>query len=437
MARIPLPDICPMANVGISSSANPKKSFLFLQGVSSPFFKRLAHKLEQDGHRVYKVSFNGGDLAYRAPRSSHWFCGALSELPSFLIDTYRKLDITDQVLFGDRRPVHRIAVETARQNAVRNYVFEEGYFRPYWTTLEREGVNARSQLPKDPDWYRRVGEQLLQANAKMPVTQPFESAFWRRAAHDVWYHTASALNPLLFPAYRTHALNWAPSEYMSYVRRKIETRLYRPTKQRDFAAWLKSIHQGRTLYFLPLQLDSDFQVRDQPILNSMGAVLEHVISSFARHAPASSCLLVKNHPLDEGRVCYPDLLARLIQRYDLADRVQYCETGDLNQILACASGTVTLNSTVGSVSLEQGCPTLCLADATYQLPGLTAQCGLDAFWTSVPAPDPLLFAYFKKVVLSTTQVNGGFYCPQGMFLAVQGSARVLQAERSPLEVWMS
>ena len=91
-------------------------------------------------------------------------------------------------------------------------------------------------------------------------------------------------------------------------------------------------------------------------------------------------------------MCYPEVLARLSQHYDLADRVQYCETGDLNQILARASGTVTLNSTVGSVALEQGCPTLCLADVTYQLSRLTAQCGLDAFWTSLPAPDPLLFA---------------------------------------------
>jgi capsular polysaccharide export protein len=426
-----------MVKVTAPTNAPQKKSFLFLQGVSSPFFKRLAHKLEQDGHQVHKVSFNGGDLAYWAPRTSHWFRGALSELPSFLAEIYRKFGITDQVLFGDRRPVHQRAVEAGRQNALRNHVFEEGYFRPYWITLEREGVNARSQLPKDPDWYRRVGEQLLDAKDTLPVAQPFKSAFWRRAGHDVLYHTASALNPLLFPAYRTHALSWAPDEYVGYVRRQIETRLDKPPQQRDFSHWLEGIRKGGALYFLPLQLDSDFQVRDQPVLNSMSAVLEHVIASFARHAPASSCLLVKNHPLDDGRVRYPTLLARLIQQYDLADRVQYCEAGDLYQILACASGTVTLNSTVGSVALEHGCPTLCLADATYQLPGLTAQCGLDAFWTGLPAPDPLLFASFKAVVLSTTQVNGGFYCAQGIALAVQGSAQVLQAERSPLEVWIS
>ena len=115
MARIPLSDLCPMVNVTAPRSAPQKKSFLFLQGVSSPFFKHLAYKLEQDGHQVHKVNFNGGDVAYWAPRTSHWFRGAPSELPSFLAEIYRKFAITDQVLFGDRRPVHQRAVEAARQ----------------------------------------------------------------------------------------------------------------------------------------------------------------------------------------------------------------------------------------------------------------------------------------------------------------------------------
>ncbi len=423
-------DFCP------SSESRQKKSFLFLQSVSSPFFKQLACRLEDDGHRVHKVSFNCGDVAYWAPRSSRWFRPALLDLPDFLSRTYRQLDITDQVVFGDRRPIHQVAIKSAQAQAVRNQVFEEGYFRPYWITLEREGVNARSQLPKDPDWYCRVGEKMLAAHTQLPAAQPFESPFWRRAVHDVAYHTAGALNPFVFPAYRTHALNWAPAEYVGYVRRQIELRCNKSPTRHSFKDWLARVRRGRDLYFLPLQLDSDFQVRDQPVLNSMTALLEHVVASFARHAPSATCLLVKNHPLDDGRVSYSKVLAHLVKQYELSDRVLYCETGDLNHVLECARGTVVLNSTVGSVALEQGCPTLCLTDALYRLPGLTAQCGLDEFWTQLPTPDPLLFAYFKTVVMNTTQINGGFYCPRGMALAAQGSAQVLGADRSPLDAWL-
>jgi hypothetical protein len=39
-----------------------KRSFLFLQGVCSPFFASLADRLVADGYRVYKINFNAGDL---------------------------------------------------------------------------------------------------------------------------------------------------------------------------------------------------------------------------------------------------------------------------------------------------------------------------------------------------------------------------------------
>ena len=40
------------------------RTFLFLQGVCSPFFARLADALEKCGHRVLKINFNVGDDLY-------------------------------------------------------------------------------------------------------------------------------------------------------------------------------------------------------------------------------------------------------------------------------------------------------------------------------------------------------------------------------------
>jgi len=40
------------------------RSYLFLQGVCSPFFARLAARLKAEGHEIYKVNFNVGDWAY-------------------------------------------------------------------------------------------------------------------------------------------------------------------------------------------------------------------------------------------------------------------------------------------------------------------------------------------------------------------------------------
>ena len=161
------------------------RSFLFLQGVSSPFFARLAKALIQQGHRVHKVSFNAGDVSYWLPRRSSWFRQDLSALPDFLRQQYKKYGITDQVLFGDRRPVHVAALAQGRLHKVQNHVFEEGYFRPNLITLEREGVNARSQLPRVPDWFKRVAQTVPEA----PLVKDLNSQLWLRALHDLVYQT--------------------------------------------------------------------------------------------------------------------------------------------------------------------------------------------------------------------------------------------------------
>ncbi len=407
-----------------------KRHFLFLQGVSSPFFKQLAKLLRAAGHCVTKISFNMGDVAYWVPAQSVWFRQPEAALPAFLEQMYLREGITDQVLFGDRRPVHRDAVLRARALGIRNYVFEEGYFRPYWVTLEREGVNSRSQLPRDLAWIRAAGRTLMDSGVSQTNLNTFQSPFWRRAAHDVGYHLASGLNPLVFPAYRTHASVIAPIEYAGFMKRTIKNK-FRVEQERSKLQALLSHPEG--FYFLPLQLNSDFQVRDQPALNTMSALLEHVIESFAQHAPGNARLVIKNHPFDFDQVNYQSLGAQLAEQYGVSGRIEYFETADLATLVKNAKGTITLNSTVGSLALEQGCPTLCLAPALYNLPELTAQCGLDAFWTHMPRPDAALFALFKVVVMQTTQVNGGFYCPEGIEIAARTSAKILLADQSPLE----
>ena len=105
----------------------------------------------------------------------------------------------------------------------------------------------------------------------------------------------------------------------------------------------------------------------------------------------------------------------------------------MGELARHARGVVTVNSTVGIVALELGRPTATLSDPIYNLPGLTWQGGLDAFWTNGQSPDAQLYSCFRRVVMRATQVNGGFYCNQGIALAVQNSCPFLTAERSPLE----
>lgn len=402
------------------------RSFLLLQGVSSPFFSRLATALSEQGHRVHKVNFNVGDVSYWLPRRSDWFRQDLAELPSFLNKLYTQYGITDQVVFGDRRPVHIAALEQGRRNDVRNHVFEEGYFRPNLITLEREGVNARSQLPRSPEWFMRAGQHL-------PVVAPlqdFNSPLWLRALHDLAYQASGVLNRVLFSKYRSHLTMSPAVEYAGYLTR---SRLLKRVAPANNATIQTLLSQGTPYFFVPLQLNSDSQVRDHADFYTMQLMLKHVLQSFAQHAPVHTKLVIKNHPLDTGWEHYDRVILNLVHQFALKDRVIYLESGDLTSLVKHAQGTITLNSTVGYVALEQGCPTFCLGNPQYNLPGLTDQQELANFWVRPLAPETELFTRFKRVVVNTTQVYGGFYCPQSIAHAVQGSCERLTAELSPLQ----
>ncbi|MGZ8136272.1 MAG: capsule biosynthesis protein [Methylococcaceae bacterium] len=404
-----------------------KRSFLFLQGPSSPLFARLADQLQAKGHAVHKINFSAGDVVYWLPRKASQFRGKLEELPDFVESIWLKHGITDQIVFGDCRPVHSAAVKRAERFGIRTHVFECGYFRPFWITLEREGVNGHSLLPRDPDWFREVGKRLPN-----PVKQEkIVSSFTAQATHDVIYHLAGLTNPLLFPHYRNHSPYPAPVEYAGLVKRSLLIQL---NKHQETESFNKLIREKVPFYLLPLQLNSDAQIRHHSRFENMTEVIEYVMHSFAKHAPANTSLVIKNHPLDIGLVNYQKIVQQLERELDLSGRTVYFESINIGALLKHASGTVTINSTTGGFSLELNCPTISLADPIYNLPGLTFQGGLDTFWTEIPKPDAQLFRCYRNTVMYTTQINGSLYCRNGTTLAAKNAALVLEAEKSPLEL---
>ncbi|MFJ4456516.1 capsule biosynthesis protein [Pseudomonas sp. NPDC089392] len=407
----------------------PTHNFLFLQGVSSPFFSRLAKGLRDIGQRVHSVRFNVGDALY-GPGGAQLTCPHRPEdMDAWYSQVFSQLDITDLVLFGDCRPVHRPAVALARLSGIRVHVFEEGYFRPYWVTLERDGVNNNSRLPRDPQWYRDVGKHI----PRYQNGNPFKLSFAARATHDVLYHAGGALNRLCFPRYRTHAPFNAAMEYAGFIRQGM--RLLR-ARVHDDALVAEAARERHPTFLLPLQLDSDAQIRDHSPFQNMTQVIEHVIDSFSLNAPFDARLLVKNHPLTPGLVNYRKVTEQLARKYDVAERVDFMESGHMPTLLSHITGMITVNSTAGASAILHHRPTCTLAEPIYAMPGLTHQGGLDDFWQQPEAPDNTLFQRFRNTVIHTTQVNGGFYTACGMDMAVANCLEVLMAKTSRIEKYL-
>lgn len=405
-----------------------KRSFLFLQGVASPFFSMLSDALRADGHKIFKINFNGGDTFYNGLRDGEAYRRRREGLAEYFAIKYRDWEISDQIMFGDCRPIHQIASIEGEAAGVRTHVFEEGYFRPYWITLERHGVNGRSLLPKDPGWYRDIGSRLPNPRAS---AKQFVSSFSKRATYDVLYHLAGVLNPLLYRGYHTHAPVNAVVEYAAYLRRYV---FLSSLKARHY--FLKPANasfKDQPYYLLPLQLNGDAQIQHYSSFNDMLHMLEQVLLSFARYAPVETKLVIKNHPLDMRLFNYPRLIDNLTQAYDLKDRVTYLEYGDLNELIEKSSGVVTVNSTVGLVALEYGRPVIALGQSIYGMKGLTFQGDLNDFWVMLEKPDSVLFQCFRNVVLHTTQINGGFYTRESIKVGLKQCIESLTREQSLLE----
>lgn len=265
--------------------------------------------------------------------------------------------------------------------------------------------------------------------------QAFRHSFPWRSYHDVLYHIAGLWNPVFYPGYRTHSPVIAPVEYVYYLKRMARTR----GCEKSDAQLIDDLVNGKKLpYFvLPLQLDSDSQIKVHSSFSCMKEVVTTVLNSFALHAPEQTCLVVKIHPLDPGLLNYQQIVLAQAKALGLTDRIYFLETGNLHKLLQHAAGLVTVNSTAGGLALSLDCPTVCLSDPIYNLPGLTFQGALNDFWANPQRPDSALFSCFRNTVIHCTQVNGGFYCASGIALAVDNSAAVLAAEHSPLELLLN
>jgi capsular polysaccharide export protein len=396
-----------------------QRSFLFLQGMATQFFAKLGAALAKEGHDVHRINFNGGDKLFWLRSGSVDFRGDLKVWPQFLEERLAEWGVTDIILFGDCRPLHREAVRVASLRGIQVFVVDEGYIRPNWVTMEMGGVNGNSPLPRDPDWYRNAALDTPQWSGGLPA----RGSFQRRAIEDVAYNVASVGLWWRFPSYKTHR-PWHPFyEYAGWLKRFAR----KPSAKRRTARAMKDIlSSDKPFYLFPLQLDCDSQIRQHSPFGRIKPSIEYVVRSFAQNAPADTLLVIKEHPLDNCLSDWRTLVTEVAASAGVSRRVIYIEGGDLEAMLGKSISVVTVNSTVGLIALARGRAVKTLGDAVYDMPELTFQPSLDQFWTEATPPDAALFDCFRRVVAARTQVNGGFFSKVGLELAVAGSVAVLE-----------
>lgn len=391
------------------------RRFLIVTAPFGAFGRVLAETLRARGAEVSRILLNAGDLLYWRGPGGIPFKGGATHWPAKLAELAP--DYTDIVVFGEGGAYNQAVLRDADGFKATVWVLENGYFRPDWVTVERNGVNASSNLPRTRSAYEPPTPEI-------PITRPVGKALPHHVLNISLYHLIQLPGRWLFPKYVAPYTVAPWLQCAGHIRRYLGLAL----QHRDVCD-AEVIGRKGPYFFACLQREGDAQLlRYSPFADNT-AFLAEVMSSFAAHAPANARLIVKNHPLDPGLVDLGRVTSRLAVDRGLQDRVDFIDGGNLAQLCRGSQGMVVNNSSAALSALGFQTPVKVLGQAFFDFDGLTDQKPLSDFWQAPTAPDAKLFQRFRAHVIARSQLNGNYHEPRALAPTAQAIADVFQGRK--------
>jgi len=403
-----------------------RRTFLFLQGPHGPFFGVLARALVAGGDACLRVGFTFGDQVFW-PRALPYVAHRTGpdDWPAHFARIVAERGVTDLVLYGDTRSLHRAALDVARDRGLTAHVFEEGYLRPWWATYERGGANANSPLMDLPDSTVTGGDPGTPTEAPDHWGDLRQHIFWGA----VW-HLLTVLGHLRYPGYRPHRDIGASAEARLWLARILRWPVTAATRAWQTAAIRRS---SRPWHLCLLQLDHDATYRAALPDAHTPAFIRRVTADFAAAAPSHHLLVFKAHPLDDNRLPLAPVVRAAARDAGIADRVRFVPGGKLARLLDGASSVVTVSSTGAQAALFRGLPVWAAGRTVYTRPGLASDQGLRTFFAAPRPPDRAACLAFRAFLLATSQMPGGFYSARGRRQLVRRLPDRMRAAEGPYE----
>ncbi|SDI16250.1 capsular polysaccharide export protein [Lutimaribacter saemankumensis] len=407
--------------------------FLFLQGPHGPFFHRLGRMLRLTGAKVWRVGFNAGDRAFWFDADTYIpYRGAAEDWPARFDALLSEKGVTDVVIYGDTRFVHAQAIERAHKAGLTVHVFEEGYLRPYWVTYERDGSNGNSRLMD------MTVAAMRKALAQSDMDAPVPPAHWGDMRHHIFYgalyHWFVMFRNGGYRNFRPHRALPVTKEFQLYLRRLLLMPVH--SLERRIATW--RIRNGGFPYHLALlQLEHDSSFQRHSPFSTMTEFLAPVIDGFAKGAPGHHHLVIKAHPLEDGRVPLRAEIRRMAAEAGVRDRVHYVRGGKLAELLNEARSAVTVNSTAAQQVLWRGIPLKVFGRAVYAKPEFVSTQPLEQFFSQPERPDRKAYGDYRRYLLETSQVPGGFYSARGRRQLLRHVVDMMLAAEDPYDALKS
>ncbi len=399
------------------------KKVLLLQGPVGEFFQKLSDYWIVRGAEVIKVNFNPGDDHFYKDKAIQ-YKESLYQWPRYLRELLISREVDAVFLFGDCRNIHKPARSLCDTLNIDLWCFEEGYFRPNFYTLEKNGVNYYSSLTN-------TNPYSLSAQEIKTLLVSYPKRFTQMCLAGFRYWLANVMHTTQYPYYTHHRdLNFQKAAYwirsfLRYLEYKVSERHIRklitsPDLNFGPSSTLNSVSSStslsgsnsRSFFLVPLQVHDDSQMTEHSDYHSVEEFIEEVLSSFAEFVKESSSLdsvIIKHHPMDRGHVHYGSFISSLSDSLGISSQVFYVHDLALPEIFPHCKGCITVNSTFGLQSLSHQVPVITMGRCFYAKEGLTFQGTLNEFWRNPGAVNKDIFNNYKAHVIATTQVNGCLY----------------------------
>ena len=379
-----------------------QKNILLLQGPVGFFFKKLDKIFRSKGANTYRIGLNAGDEFFSYKDNYTGYKGKPKDWESFMVSYLKDHRIDKVFLFGDCRFYQSVIVKVAMALHIEVFVFEEGYIRPHYITLEKDGVNEYSHISRRPEFYQKI--KLIDLPTPKSVT-PNPVYNWSIV---IIYYFVARLLAFKYPYYRHHRNFSAMEEFFFGIRSLLRKVIYTHRDKKLLPVIENEL--SKQYFFVPLQTYNDFQILQHSGYGSIEKFIIEVLESFAYQANEKDLLMFKHHPIDRGRKNYKKFILQQAEELSITKRIIIVHDLHLPTCLAHTKGTITINSTVGLSSILKGIPTITLGRAIYNIEGLTNKhLNLDEFWTKCTQPDQDFVLKFRQYIIETTQLNGNFF----------------------------
>ncbi len=385
--------------------------------------------LRQAGCNVSRVGFNAGDRAFWFGSTGYVpYHGTLEDWPDTFGDLIADLGITDIVLYGDTRPIHAAAILRAKSAGLTVHVLEEGYMRPFWVTYERGGTNGNSRLMD-------LGiEQMQKALALSDLDIPTPPAHWGDMRHHVFYgalyHWFVMFRNRKYRALVRHRDLPVSTEALLYTKRLF---LMPAIAVGRWAATRRIRYGGFPYHLVLMQLEHDASFQAHSRFDRMEDFISVVVDGFAKGAPQHHHLVFKAHPLENDRSPTRRILRQLAKAHGVEGRIHYVRGGKLARLLDHARTAITVNSTAAQQVLWRGIPLKVFGRAVYSKPAFVSDQALPDFFANPTRPDSRAYRDYRRFLLETSQVPGGFYSAKGRRQLMRQIVDMILADKDPYD----